>query len=61
MSPNNAATPSHVATGSEVYSSTTAASHEFFALTATVAAARLRGGDALQQGPDRVPALCGLR
>jgi hypothetical protein len=33
MSPNNAATPLRVAVGSEVYSSTMAASHEFFDLT----------------------------
>ena len=35
MSPNNAATLLRVATGSEVYSSTMAAPHEFFDLTAS--------------------------
>jgi hypothetical protein len=35
MSPNNAATLLRVATGSEVYSSTMAASHEFLDLTGT--------------------------
>jgi hypothetical protein len=36
MSPNNAATLLRVATGSEGYSSTMAASHEFFDLTGQV-------------------------